>query len=430
MCDFIPWKIIHINLADEIPDLSAEPGFQALYVVFWWHDTPMGRQLISATQLPMRITELVNLAAQTIEPAVRAQLFSQESLESILGLDNQSQATNENSNLLPIITNPLKKLEERWSNLAPRVPNETVSVVICTRDRSEQLAECLCSLQNLSPAPYEVIVVDNAPITDQTYQLVSKMSGIRYIEEPRPGLSVARNTGIRHSSGDIIAFTDDDVIVYPNWIAQLQQSFQHEKVMAVTGLVIPAELETEAQVAFETELGSLGREYQAITYDQLFFDTNQSIGVPVWRIGAGANMAFRRLAFELVGYFDEQLGAGASGCSEDSEMWYRLLADGWRCCYEPAAVVFHHHRRDLKGLKKQMYYYMRGHVVALFVQFERYKHWGNLFRIFLLLPKYYVGLLVFGLLRGFGSRYKTYISEVLGCIAGVKFYLQNQFIKG
>src|SRR5438034_287760 len=76
-------------------------------------------------------------------------------------------------------------------------------------------------------------------------------------------------------------------------------------------------------------------------------------GVPVWRIGCGANMAFRRAAFAKVGLFDTRLGAGASGCSEDSELWYRLLATGGVCHYEPSAVVYHYHRSDWSSLRRQ-----------------------------------------------------------------------------
>lgn len=94
-------------------------------------------------------------------------------------------------------------------------------------------------------------------------------------------------------------------------------------------------------------------------------------------------MAFRRQIFALVGNFDERLDMGAAGCSGDSEIWYRILAEGWMCNYEPAAVVFHYHRQELDSLKKQMYLYMRGHVMALLVQFAKYRHWGNLIRLFL-----------------------------------------------
>ena len=136
-------------------------------------------------------------------------------------------------------------------------------------------------------------------------------------------------------------------------------------------------------------------------------------------------MAFRRQAFELVGHFDERLGAGASGCSEDSELWYRLLAEGWSCHYEPTAVVFHYHRSDLDSLKQQMYQYMRGHVAALLVQFAKYRHWGNLRRLFVALPRYYTRRFLSGLFQGFNFFNITLLSEVLGCFSGVKFYLQN-----
>lgn len=105
-----------------------------------------------------------------------------------------------------------------------------------------------------------------------TSQLVTQMSDIRYVREPQPGLSVARNAGIRHSRGEIIAFTDDDVVAHPNWIARLQQSFHHPKVMAVTGLVLPAGLETEAQLIFEKNLWGFNRGYSPLIFDTQFFN--------------------------------------------------------------------------------------------------------------------------------------------------------------
>jgi GT2 family glycosyltransferase len=410
MSTFIPWKILHLELSESIPPLPATPDCQGIYLVFWWYGIPLGHQEIPAAQLPMPATQLLNSVVQIIAPAVGDRLLLQDKNRSP---DWHSQVG---------VKNPLKQLRECWSNPV----DELVSVVICTRDRPQELAECLRSLQNLSHHPQEIIVVDNAPSTEATCQLVSQMPGVRYVPEPRPGLSVARNTGIRHSIGKIIAFTDDDVTVHPNWIVQLQQSFQNPQVMAVTGLVIPAELETESQVIFEMNHGCLSGEYHAKTFDQEFFQATKHRGVPVWTIGAGANMAFRREIFQQVGDFDERLGAGASGCSEDSEFWYRVLAQGWLCHYEPTAVVFHYHRRELDSLKQQMYQYMRGHNVALLIQFARYKHWGNLLRLFVILPVYYVLVLLKGSIGGFGLRHRTYLAEVWGCLAGIKFYLQNR----
>ncbi len=427
MSTFVPWKILHLELSEGIATLPAEPDCQGLYVVFWWHGVPLGHQAIPVAQLPMPATQLANLIVQTITPAVGGRLLPQGFKAPLSEhFVQRSQAIPPDVHSLLALDHPLAKLDEHLSKPVRESDGETVSVVICTRDRPEQLAQCLRSLQNLSRQPQEIIVVDNAPSTEETRQLVSEMPGIHYVLEPRPGLSVARNTGIHHSTGNIVAFTDDDVTVHPDWIARLQQGFQNLQVMAVTGLVLPAELETESQLIFEVGLENFSWGYRERTFDQEFFQVTQHLGVPVWRIGAGANMAFRRQAFELVGDFDERLGAGASGCSEDSEIWYRILAEGWLCRYEPASVVYHYHRKELTKFRQQLYQYMRGHVAALLVQYARYKHWGNLHRLFWSLPKHYTGLFLGSLLRGFGLKHKTYLTEILGCLAGIVFYLKHR----
>lgn len=417
-----PWKVIHLELSEGISKLPFEPNYEGLYVVFWWHSIPLGYQEIFAAQLPMSATQLVNLVLQTITPAVGSHLLAHGFKGSLPVVSvNPSGGMTPDFHDLMALDRPLDRLQKRWSQPA----EGSVSVVVCTRNRPEQLAQCLRSLQSLSQPPHQILVVDNAPSTDATLQMVAQTSEIDYVLEPRPGLSVARNTGIRHSTGDIIAFTDDDVLVHPDWIIRLAQGFRDARVMAVTGLMLPAELETEAQLIFQRGSGGPGWGYRALTFDTQFFEQMKHRGVPVWRIGAGANMAFRRKAFDLVGYFDERLGAGAAGCSEDSELWYRLLAEGWLCHYEPASVVFHYHRSNLDSLKQQMYQYMRGHVAALLVQFARYRHRGNLRRLFVALPRYYTGRFLSGLFKDFNSFNITLLAEVLGCFSGVKFYLQD-----
>ncbi len=424
MGTFIPWKILHVELSEGIPNLAAIPGCQGIQLIFWWRGIPLGHQEILAEQLPMPDTEVANRASQTITPVIGDQLWPKRPELPLPEYFNYPfQPVSPNLPSLLTLENPLELLSERWSN--PVVEAKTVSLVICTRDRPEQLANCLRSLQNLSLSPHEIIVVDNAPTSSETRELTAQFPQVRYVLEPRSGLSVARNTGIRHSSGEIIAFTDDDVEVHPEWIARLQYCFDDPQVMVVTGLVLPAELATDSQLVFEKGLGGFSQGYRTLTFDLDFFNNMKKIGVPVWRIGAGANMTIRRQAFDLVGYFDERLGAGAAGCSEDSEFWYRILAGGWLCRYEPAPVVYHYHRGNLETLKRQMYQYMRGHVAALLVQFNRYRHWGNLYRILVSLPLYYTKLLFVGSLRGFKDRYSTVISEILGCLAGIIFYLKN-----
>ncbi|HEY9624701.1 MAG TPA: glycosyltransferase [Crinalium sp.] len=422
MSGFLPWKIIHVDLSQPLPNLPHESGVQGFYVVFWWHDLPLGRREILAAQLPIPATQLRTLALQTITPAVGDRLFNHGFKAPLPVLPHlQPRDTPPDFEQLRSLDRPLSNLQVQASATAA-----TVSVIICTRNRTDQLANCLRSLQMLSTPPHEIIVVDNAPSSDATQQLVASMPNVRYVLEPRAGLSIARNTGIRHSTGDIIAFTDDDVTVHPNWIAQLQRSFSDPQMMAITGLVLPGALDTESQVIFEKELGGFGQGYRVKTFDKSFFMAMKHVGVPVWRIGAGANMAFRRQAFDRVGDFDERLGAGASGCSEDSELWYRLLADGWSCRYDPSVVVYHYHRCDLDTLQHQAHQYMRGHVAALLIQFEQYRHWGNLRRLCVALPRYYFRRSLKSLFRRSKSFNKTLAAEISGYFSGVKFYLQNK----
>lgn len=136
-------------------------------------------------------------------------------------------------------------------------------------------------------------------------------------------------------------------------------------------------------------------------------------------------MAFRKDVFWLAGWFDERLDVGAAGCSGDSEMWYRILAEGWNCLYLPHLVVYHHHRKTMKELRRQLYYYMRGHVCAGLVQYERYGYAGERKRLYKGLPLYYLNKWIRGLLKRdpvVGRRQNTIWSEVRGCVDGWRYY--------
>ena len=426
---FTPWKILHLDLSKGIPELSGISGVQGMYIIFWWHEIPLGDIKILHTDFPLSASQVAQLALKSITQVVKNYLM-EEDLEALPQetLNDQLQATHQGINALTKIAHPLEMLREKISMEESSAISTTV--VICTRDRPESLKRCLNSISASARQPQEILVVDNAPQSEATHRLVSALSGIRYILEPRPGLDIARNTGIFYSSGDIIAFIDDDVTVHPQWLFALQRAFKNPRVMAVTGLVLPAELETESQFLFETHW-SFNKGYRAKIFDTKYFNTTRRWGTPAWEIGAGANMAFRRRAFELIGVFDERLDAGAAGCSGDSEFWYRVLAEGWHCRYEPLSVVYHYHRKELDSYKQQMFYYMRGHVSALLIQFERHKHWGNLRRLLLTLPRQYIRLVINGIFRGMRERHRTVFQEIAGCLSGVKFYLLHaQWNKG
>lgn len=422
------WKIQPIDLSATLPYLATEPGYDGIFVTFWWRSLFLGYQEILASQLPVPTSQLANLAVQTITPIVGDYLLEHGFKASLPGISLRPVLPDSLPEFaaLRALEQPVATLERQWESATATV-QASVSVVICTRDRPVQLVQCLRSLQQLVPPPDEILVVDNAPTSNETQQLMAQFPHIRYVIESRPGLSVARNTGIQQATGEIIVFTDDDVEVHPAWLARLRSGFHDPNVMVVTGLMLPAELETEAQVAFHRGATEFKQECRALVFDSEYFQTKKPFGVPVWQIGAGASMALRRTVIEQVGGFDERLGAGAAGCSEDSEFWYRVLAAGYSCRYEPSAVIYHYHRRDLDGLKRQMYAYMRGHVAALLIQTFNHRHWGNLFRLLVILPEYYLRLIARGLISGFHGRYRTILVELLGCLSGLVFFLQNAF---
>jgi GT2 family glycosyltransferase len=233
----------------------------------------------------------------------------------------------------------------------------SVTVAVCTRDRTEDLSRCLDSLARLEHPAHEVLVVDNAPATEATRRLVEQRGAeVRYAREPRPGLDRARNRAIAEATGEVVAFTDDDVLVDPCWVGALAGAFAGDpSVAAVTGLVLPAELETEAQVLFE-RYRSFGRGFQ-----RRRVSATDRIGPLAARYGlagdygTGANMAFRRELFDRIGPFDPALDVGTPARGGgDLEMFFRVLKEGHVLVYEPNAIVRHRHRRTLPELRRQI----------------------------------------------------------------------------
>lgn len=236
-------------------------------------------------------------------------------------------------------------------------PTPLVTVAVCTRDRTDDLALCLAGLAQLRYPALEILIVDNAPTDDATETLIrTQYPQVRYCREPRPGLSWARNRAILEAQGEIIAFTDDDVVVDPNWAAALSQTFvENPDVMAVTGLVVPYELETEPQILFEVH-GGFGRGFERQRYQVSGKEQRRTAHyLGAGKFGTGANMAFRRRLFELIGYFDPALGVGTvTNGGEDLEMFFRLLHQGYPLIYEPNAFVRHRHRRAYTELRRQL----------------------------------------------------------------------------
>lgn len=246
-----------------------------------------------------------------------------------------------------------------------------ISVIIGTRDRTDSLAACLAAFDQVTYPNYEIIVVDNAPATEATAELIaSRFSGdarIRYVREARPGLGWARNCGLRHARGGFLAFTDDDVVVDRHWLSELLRGFAlGNEVGCVTGLVVPQEIETPSQYWFDTHSG-FNKGFRRRQFD---LRTNRP-GDPLFpyrssMFGTGANMAFRAQTLRVVGGFDPVLGAGTPAKSgEDLDIYFRIIEAGYQLVYLPSAFVHHRHRADYAALREQFYSYGVGFAAYL-----------------------------------------------------------------
>ena len=236
----------------------------------------------------------------------------------------------------------------------PAVP---ISVVICTRDRVSMLQTALDSVRAVTYPNVEIIVVDNAGATDATRRYVAGLadSRVRVIDEPRPGLSRARNAGLLAASGDVVAFTDDDVVVDRHWLSAIAGGFARGRsVWCVSGLVPAAELRTPAQAYFESRVG-----WSTCMRARVFDCAAPPADIPLFpfavgHYGTGANFAVDRAAVLGLGGFDEALGAGSpTGGGEDLDMFFRVLRAGGQLVYDPSAVVWHRHRASSDGLAAQ-----------------------------------------------------------------------------
>jgi GT2 family glycosyltransferase len=232
---------------------------------------------------------------------------------------------------------------------APRL-----SVVVCTRERPHDLERCLRALAGQTMRDLEVIVVDNAPRTNDTRRIADDW-GARYAYEPRPGLDYARNAGVAAALAPAIAFTDDDAVPAADWAAVVVATLSEPGIAGMGGAMLPLELETSAQQLFERYLERMTRSRPR---DERRVFARPFPPSSAGHVGAGANMAFRRSALDAVGPFDEAFDAGtATQSGGDTEMFARMLDAGLRLVYEPRAVVRHRHRRTVGELRRQLFGY-------------------------------------------------------------------------
>ena len=217
-----------------------------------------------------------------------------------------------------------------------------ISVILCTRNRSNSLSAALESLLNQEIGglcQYEIIVVDNHS-TDRTKEVIEGYiekfgDRIRYAFESEPGLSCARNKGVKEAQGRVIAFTDDDCIIDRHWIAMIYACAQETDFDGLGGRILPKyPSNTPAWIRANADL---------ICGPVLNHDFGEETKKYVLSMGSifGANMAFKKEMFEKHGHFREDLGAGRGTMGEDTEFYDRLSKKSSKLYYCGKVLVWH-----------------------------------------------------------------------------------------
>jgi len=230
-----------------------------------------------------------------------------------------------------------------------------LSVIVSTYNRSTDLRRLLESLRP-SPAtarwPWELIVVDNNS-RDDTAQVIADFQAqapfpVRGLFEARQGKSFALNTGLAVAVGDIVAFTDDDIIVSPDWVENIIRHFETHGDAACVGGMVTLFNPQDDPVCIRTTPDAA----------RITIETFSAAHIPIM----GCNMAMPAGVLRAIGPFDTDLGPGSRiGVAEDLDLLYRLVRQGHAIEYVPAITVSHNHgRRGGRGLHALRKNYLTG----------------------------------------------------------------------
>lgn len=351
----VPLLYMDLELSEPLPplvgdcgDRQSRPDGDAAFVLVRLHRRPVTTVLLAVPPEGLRPAHLAAEIWRLGSGAIIDHLRS-DGLPDPLGLDEFGLGEPR-----------LPDCIQRRQSLLERAPH--ISVVVATRERPRQLQRCLESLARVVYPSFDVVVVDNDPVTGATADLVrSRCWGFptQYAVEERRGLAAAHNKGIALADGDILAFTDDDVVVDPDWLGGVAEGFlSTDQVGAVTGLILPAELRTRSQLLLEQHAGF------AKGFVPALFDLHEHrpadplFPFAAGRLGSGANMAFDAQVLRRMGGFDPAMGTGTAALGgDDLVALFSVVASGHRLAYAPDAVVFHYHRDDVAALGRQSFGY-------------------------------------------------------------------------
>lgn len=293
---------------------------------------------------------------------------------------------------LRVPTSILPECERRRAAVLANAPQ--ITVIVATRERPTELQTCLVSLLEIDYPAYDIVVVDNDPVSDDTVRLVKGNFGerVRYLREDRRGLAWAHNCGLRQVEADIVAFTDDDVVVDPHWLTSIAEGFAAEAdVACVTGLILPEQLNTPAQLLLHQYIG-----YGYYGFTQRVFDmgrnrpADQAFPLSVGKAGSGANMAFATRVLRQQGGFDPALGIGTKTYAGDETAAFVRTVLRHQLVYQPAAIVWHRNHRDIAMSKEAFHLGISTGALLTSVMLHERTMWAPMLRC---APPAIVGLL-------------------------------------
>ncbi len=236
------------------------------------------------------------------------------------------------------------------SNLS-RPYEPTVSVIVPALNAEKTIGELLDSLTNVEydRDKLEIIVVDGGS-TDRTREIIQSYP-VKLVVEKKKGLNVARNVGVKNSTGEIVLFTDSDCVVPRDWIRQIVKNFREKDVGCVGGSVSRYEDNFLSRYADESIMPVLRRFSRRKKLENV---------KPPMNYPAGCNMAFRRDVFDRVGGFDEEIHYGF----DEDEFVERVCNAGYSMILDPEARIRHKHRTTLRSLLKQTFSYGKGGILV------------------------------------------------------------------
>jgi hypothetical protein len=387
---YVPIRVAEVELSARLPRIS--PATTAAGV-------PYGRAriLVRIHTIPLGFVDLElplgPLPAETLASAIEADLGPR--IRQHLEADGLTAGPRITADGVGHVGDP--------ACLAPRrailASGPSVSVVVPTIDRPDDLRACVADLLAQRYPHVDIIVVDNAPETSGAAAVIGPLAAahpnVRYVLERRRGSSRARNRGLAESTSEITAFVDGDVRVDRWWLASLITAMAPTSGMGgmtavhpacATGAILSTDLETAPQSWLE-EWGGYTKGFEPRLYD---LDRHRGPG-PLYpfspaALGSGANMAFTTEVLRGIGGFDPALGGGtAAQGGEDIAAFVEVITSRHALAYAPSAIVWHTHPDDDDAFHSKIASYGVG--LTAYLTRHATRHPGDLARMFGRVPQ-------------------------------------------